>query len=122
MNPESASPNGSPYISFRLFFFILTAGALWTARMPAQAAQVTIGVIGDYGSAYLGGASLSNVQAVANLIKSWNPDFIITTGDNNYPDGEASNIDTNIGQFFHEYIHPYVGTFGSGAVSNRFWP
>lgn len=94
----------------------------WLTHMPVRAEQITIGVIGDYGSAYLGGASFSNVQAVANLIKGWNPDFIITTGDNNYPDGEASNIDTNIGQFFHEFIHPYVGTFGAGAVSNRFWP
>lgn len=90
--------------------------------LPCRAAQLTIGVIGDYGSAYAGGASFSNEQAVANLIKSWDPDFIITTGDNNYPNGEASNIDTNIGQFFHEYIYPYVGTFGAGASSNRFWP
>ena len=86
------------------------------------AAQLTVGVIGDYGAAYAGGASFSNEQAVANLIKSWNPDFIITTGDNNYPNNEASNIDTNIGQFFHEYIFPYVGTYGAGASSNRFWP
>jgi hypothetical protein len=88
----------------------------------ALAASVTIGILGDYGSAYAGGRWYSNELAVANLIKSWNPDFIITTGDNNYPDGEASNIDTNIGQFFHEFIHPYVGTFGEGAVSNRFFP
>ena len=101
---------------------LLALGSLGGAPTPAQAAPLTIGVIGDYGSAYLGGASLSNVQAVANLIKSWNPDFIITTGDNNYPDGEASNIDTNVGQIFHEYIHPYLGTFGAGASSNRFWP
>ena len=101
---------------------LLALGALWSGRLGAQAAPLTIGVIGDYGSAYLGGASLSNVQAVANLIKGWNPDFIITTGDNNYPDGEASNIDTNVGQLFHEYIHPYLGTFGAGASSNRFWP
>ncbi len=87
-----------------------------------QAEQLTLGVIGDYGAAYAGGASFSNEQAVANLIKSWNPDFIITTGDNNYPNNEASNIDTNIGQFFHEYIYPYVGTYGAGASSNRFFP
>jgi hypothetical protein len=108
----------------RLLLLLLTfaAGTFWIAHPPVQAAQLTIGVIGDYGAAYAGGASLSNVQAVANLIKSWNPDFIITTGDNSYPNNEPSNIDTNIGQFFHEYIYPYVGTFGAGAVSNRFWP
>jgi tartrate-resistant acid phosphatase type 5 len=122
MNPESARPGGALRTCFPLLLAFLTVGACCISHSPAQAAQVTIGVIGDYGSAYLGGASFSNVQRVANLIKSWNPDFIITTGDNNYPDGEASNIDTNIGQFFHEYIHPYVGTFGAGAVTNRFWP
>src|SRR6185295_7579484 len=92
--------------SRQLLLHVLTAGAFWIAYPPARAAQLTIGVIGDYGAAYAGGASLSNVQAVANLIKSWNPDFIITTGDNSYPNNEPSNIDTNIGQFFHEYIYP----------------
>jgi hypothetical protein len=122
MNPEPAGARRTQCISHRLLFFIFTAGAFWIARPPAQAAQITVGVIGDYGAAYAGGASLSNVQAVADLIKSWNPDFIITTGDNSYPNNEPSNIDTNVGQFFHEYIYPYVGTFGTGAVSNRFWP
>jgi hypothetical protein len=108
---------------FRLFLLLAVAkDVLWIGPGKAQAAQLTIGVIGDYGAAYAGGASLSNVQAVVNLMKSWNPDFIITTGDNNYPNNEASNIDTNIGQFFHEYIYPYVGTYGAGASSNRFFP
>src|SRR6266446_10588552 len=82
----------------------------------APAGTVHFAVIGDYGLAG------PNEQAVANLVKSWNPDFIITTGDNNYPNGEASTIDTNIGQFFHEFIYPYVGTYGAGATSNRFFP
>lgn len=104
-------------------FIALAAACLWLIHpFVSQAAQLTIGVIGDYGAAYAGGASFSNEQAVANLIKSWHPDFIITTGDNNYPNDEASNIDTNIGQFFHEFIYPYVGTFGAGASSNRFFP
>src|SRR5882672_7860481 len=115
---ESGTPPASRFRCPALVRRIL----LVITHPPAQADQLTIGVIGDYGAAYAGGASLSNVQAVANLIKSWNPDFIITTGDNSYPNNEPSNIDTNIGQFFHEYIYPYVGTFGAGASSNRFWP
>src|SRR5687767_9643213 len=108
---------------FRCAAVLLVAvAACGSGPSKTHAAQLTIGVIGDYGAAYAGGAGFSNEQAVANLIKSWNPDFIITTGDNNYPNNEASNIDTNIGQFFHEYIYPYVGTFGAGASSNRFWP
>ena len=50
--------------------------------------------IGDYGS------SSSNENRVANLVKGWNPDFIVTDGDNNYPNGAASTIDQNIGQFY----------------------
>jgi hypothetical protein len=73
-------------------------------------------VIGDYGLAG------EPEHDVADLVKSWNPDFIITTGDNNYPDGKAETIDENIGQYFHEYIFPYVGAYGPGAEINRFFP
>jgi glucose/arabinose dehydrogenase len=59
---------------------------------------------------------------VAALVKSWEPDFIITTGDNNYPDGHAETIDENIGQYYHEFIYPYIGEYGEGAESNRFFP
>src|SRR5436190_1657642 len=122
MNPERFQARHTGSFSLLFLLVLLAVCTFWIAHPPGQAAQLTIGVIGDYGAAYAGGASLSNVQAVANLIKSWNPDFIITTGDNSYPNNEPSNIDTNIGQFFHEYIYPYVGTFGAGASSNRFWP
>lgn len=73
-------------------------------------------VIGDYG--------LSGVpeQDVADLVKSWDPEFIITTGDNNYPDGKYETIDENIGKYYHEYIFPYDGEFGNGADINRFFP
>lgn len=77
---------------------------------------VRFAVIGDYGTA---GDDLS---AVAELIESWEVDFIITTGDNNYPFGAAATIDTNIGQYFHEYIYPYQGVYGNGANANRFFP
>jgi len=59
---------------------------------------------------------------VADLIKSWKPDFIITTGDNNYPSGSAATIDVNIGKYFHDFIAPYKGKFGAGASQNRFFP
>lgn len=79
-------------------------------------AQVKFAAIGDYGSAG------SNEHAVANLIDSWNPDFIITMGDNNYPHGSASTIDENIGQYFHQYIYPYTGSYGNGSDSLKFFP
>ena len=52
----------------------------------------------------------------------WQPDVILTTGDNNYPNGELATIDDNIGQYYHAYIAPYIGTYGPGAESNRFFP
>jgi len=73
-------------------------------------------VIGDYG---LAGEPLAGVAA---LIRSWEPDFILTTGDNNYPNGSSETIDENIGQYFHEFIHPYMGSYGEGADANRFFP
>ena len=73
-------------------------------------------VIGDFGLAG------SNELAIANLVKSWNPDFIITTGDNNYELGQSSTIDANIGQYYHDYIYPYSGNYGAGADSIRFFP
>jgi hypothetical protein len=77
---------------------------------------VRFAVIGDYG----GGGQAE--QDVANLVQSWEPDLVITTGDNNYPTGEAATIDRNIGQYYHQFIAPYTGSFGEGAEQNRFFP
>ncbi len=84
--------------------------------LPTVEQSIRLAVIGDYGG---GGQPEADV---ANLINSWNPDLIITTGDNNYPDGSAETIDANIGQFFHEFIFPYSGDYGEGADQNRFFP
>ena len=74
-------------------------------------------VIGDYG------ADTQAEEDVADLVKSWNPEFIVTVGDNNYEDGAASTIDENIGQYYHDFIFPYIGTYGGGSPdSNRFFP
>jgi len=85
-------------------------------------ASVKFAVIGDYGAAVTGPASFAAEQGVANLVKSWNPNFIVTVGDNNYANGSATTIDKNIGQFYSSFISPYTGNFGSGASTNKFWP
>ncbi|MCP4422162.1 MAG: alkaline phosphatase, partial [Chloroflexi bacterium] len=59
---------------------------------------------------------------VATLVNSWNVDYVITVGDNNYPDGAASTIDDNIGQYYQKYIGNYSGSYGVGSVENRFFP
>jgi hypothetical protein len=83
---------------------------------PIPGAVFRFAVIGDYGD------GSTNEAHVAALVNSWNPDFIITTGDNNYPSGEASTIDDHIGQFYSAYIGDYAGEYGPGSLSNRFWP
>lgn len=83
---------------------------------PTPENRIRFAVIGDYGLA--GQPELE----VAALIASWQPDLIITTGDNNYPDGEASTIDENIGQYYSQYIYPYQGDYGPGGDQNQFYP
>ncbi|HMN29556.1 MAG TPA: metallophosphoesterase, partial [Caldilineaceae bacterium] len=73
-------------------------------------------MIGDYGR------DNANEARVATLVDSWGPDFVITTGDNNYPDGEAATIDATIGQYYSQFIGNYQGAYGLGSVTNRFWP
>jgi Bacterial Ig domain/Calcineurin-like phosphoesterase/Calx-beta domain len=77
---------------------------------------VTFGVIGDYGT------DSAQELAVANLVKSWNPDFVITTGDNGY-NTTAADIDRFIGKYYQQFIGNYQGTFGPGAGAvNEFFP
>ncbi|MBL8046314.1 MAG: metallophosphoesterase [Anaerolineales bacterium] len=89
-----------------------------------QPATVRFAVIGDFG------ANTPEEAAVATLVKSWGPQFIITTGDNSYPDSSTqTQLDTNVGQYYWEYIYPYNGTYTTSvggpiapANYNRFWP
>jgi hypothetical protein len=82
--------------------------------------STTLAVVGDFSADDGSGP----VQGVSNLVKSWSPSDVITVGDNNYPDGAASTIDSNIGQWYQQYISPYKGTYGPGSADgqNHFWP
>jgi tartrate-resistant acid phosphatase type 5 len=93
---------------------IPTDTAAPTATAAPQA--VRFAVIGDFGE------DNSGEKDVSEMVKSWQPDFVITTGDNNYPNGAAETIDQRIGQYYHEFIYPYHGAFGQGADQLRFFP
>ncbi len=86
---------------------------------PTGANQV-FAVIGDYGD------DDDNSRAVATLIRGWDPDFIITTGDNDYSDGAFRGtfdaLELGVGQYFHEFIGDYQGDQGPGSAQNRFFP
>jgi tartrate-resistant acid phosphatase type 5 len=77
---------------------------------------VRFAVIGDFG---LDGMSEAKV---ADLVASWDPDFIVTTGDNNYFEGSEATIDRNIGKYYCQFIGNYLGKPGQGSAVNRFWP
>jgi tartrate-resistant acid phosphatase type 5 len=105
------------------FCLVVCVLAVVLAPPGAEAGEsVVIGSIGDFGVAAYGDARTGIELAVANMLKRWDPAIIFTTGDNNYPGGLAATIDANIGQFFHDYIYPYSGSYGEGASSNRFFP
>src|SRR5437870_3111211 len=82
------------------------------------AGDVRFAVIGDFG------ANTTEEADVANRVKSWSPNFILTVGDNNYELGAASTIDANIGKYYHDFISPYNGAYGAGSADgiNHFFP
>ena len=77
--------------------------------------SVRFAVFGDYGVAS------TDEARVSNLVHSWNPDFIITTGDNNYT-GNTDGIDGVIGRYYSDFIGNYWGAYGPGSRTTRFWP
>jgi hypothetical protein len=59
---------------------------------------LSFAVIGDYGTTGVG------TQEVAALVNGWEPDLVLTVGDNNYPDGEAGTMAGNVGQHYGRFI------------------
>lgn len=85
----------------------------------------TFAIVGDLGRPG------DTQERIANQIKSWNPAFIMTLGDNDYStDGvEYNGVDRGVGRYFHEYIYNYhkedgssPGKHGEGSDTWRFFP
>ena len=77
---------------------------------------VKFAIIGDFG------INSAAEGQVAQLVAGWEPAFVLTTGDNNYPNGDSTTLDRNVGQYYHRFIYPYLGSYGAGADTNRFFP
>jgi hypothetical protein len=114
-------------LSYVVLFLLLIASWSLSARSDRLTGERTpplnhpatsyrFAVIGDYG------ADTAGEARVATMVAGWNPDFVITTGDNNYPDGGAATIDQNIGKYYSQFIGNYQGSYGNGSPTNRFWP
>jgi tartrate-resistant acid phosphatase type 5 len=83
---------------------------------PAPPMGPHFAVIGDYGT------DQWQEGQVAQMVREWQPDYVVTVGDNNYPAGDRSTIDRNIGKYYSEFIGHYQGGYGKGSAANRFWP
>lgn len=84
---------------------------------------VTFAIIGDYGN------HSSSEGDVANMVASWNPDFIITVGDNNYPLGLVGTLQQNISDYYCDFIYnPDAPStlqchgYAAAQKQNRFFP
>ena len=88
-----------------------------TQELAAPApGELRFAVIGDFGS------GSSDEAAVANLVKSWKPSFVVTVGDDRYG---ARDYDAAVGRFYCDYLKDAgTGVFCPGDVSdvNRFFP
>ncbi|MFN4294735.1 MAG: metallophosphoesterase family protein [Thermoflexales bacterium] len=96
-----------------------SSAATYYAFIPIVVHQpMRFAVVGDFG---LAGAPAASV---ATLVKSWQPHYIVTTGDNNYYDGQTATIDANVGQYYADFIYPYVGSYPApnNPGFNRFFP
>jgi hypothetical protein len=81
------------------------SGALATGRFraaPVGASRFTFAVVGDFGS------GTTDETAVASLIESWHPDFVLTVGDNAYPLGSKALLDRDI-------FRPYAAVMREAA-------
>lgn len=88
----------------------LVAFALCAACAGGASAQkMRFAVIGDFGSTTQGrkgGQDLPRAERlVAEMVRGWDPAFILTLGDNNYECGAASTLNQNVGQFYCDFIH-----------------
>jgi predicted phosphodiesterase len=70
-------------------------------NVNVNADSVVFAVIGDYGY------DSDNEEDVAELVKSWDPHFIISLGDNNYPSGERHSLKKNISKYYADYIYNF---------------
>ena len=93
---------------FYSFWIILMPGCKTNELIPPAGINVNVdsdsvvfAVIGDYGF------DSDNEYDVSELVKSWDPDFIVSLGDNNYPSGERQSLKKNISKYYSDYIYNF---------------
>jgi tartrate-resistant acid phosphatase type 5 len=82
---------------------------------PAPGA-LRFAVIGDFGS------GSANEAAVADLVRRWNPNFVVTVGDDRYG---KRDYDAAVGRFYCDYLKDAgqgKNCHGGASAINRFFP
>ncbi len=106
-----------PGLAFWAALLLLRSPILLTEGQTFQNDhQVRFAVIGDFGS------GSAREAEVARLIASWQPDFILTAGDNRYG---KTTYDQVIGRFFCDWlkdVEPGAYCGGGNAPRNAFFP
>lgn len=94
------------------------------APQTATDPSIRLAVFGDAGNSYTNGtnyyyapggyrrlnlgASGPMQQAVADMMRSWNPTDVIQLGDEAYNSASTTMLDYNIGQYYNNWIAPYA--------------
>ncbi len=84
---------------------------------------LTLAVIGDFGRCHEAGVECEAEKAVAQLVASWAPAYVLTTGDNNYPAGAAATMAPNL-QPYRASIEAgrFLPALGNHDWGDRAWP
>jgi hypothetical protein len=105
---------GSPYVGALLCLLLTASSASGQVTIDTTA---RFAVIGDFG------VGLNEQKGkVAALVRSWNPEFIITLGDNRYA---AIDYDSAVGRHYCEFLseaETSSNCSGNEALSNAFFP
>ena len=108
---------GQTVSSFRKIF--LTSIIIYTCclfQFSFAQTQKVFAIIGDFG--YTSNGELN----VANMVKGWSPDDILTVGDNIY-ETKTTDYSVAVGNYYHEYMYPVDPNYSSDTqTSNHFWP
>jgi hypothetical protein len=114
-----------------LLILYLSGSGLLHAQQEEEPRAIRFAVIGDFGSGN------QDEQDVADLVESWDVDFIITTGDNYYLSARGfggnglNQYDNSVGKFYCHYLkdaaEPDSGTLDcpperQSESINRFFP
>jgi tartrate-resistant acid phosphatase type 5 len=94
--PDATSPRATAARGLVLVGVLVCAALVWSGERwdRAIAQEVVLAVIADYG------VPDAPEAEVADLVRSWNPDVVITAGDNCYDPGDyLSNVDPYYGDF-----------------------